>query len=106
MQDFSRIDTAERAREAVLDGRLKRILLLPEQLGGRDVPENVAYVPEPIHSLILSAIQEILELAKGGAWEISLVPEYRDRSFVPARIKIDAGQEHEPSAYNRQISVW
>lgn len=43
--DFSLIDSEQNAQQLCAQGSLVRMLLLPAEFSGPDIPENVVYVP-------------------------------------------------------------
>ena len=46
--DFSQIKSVKQAEDLVRRGEVERLLLLPQEFGGKEVPENVVYVAAAI----------------------------------------------------------
>lgn len=71
----------------IASGSLVTALLLPCELGGEEVPQNVVYVPPET----LAAQRPIIEriehsVSQGLVTELDVRPEYRGDSLVPFRI--------------------
>ena len=43
--DFSAIDSQAKADKAVRRGELEKLLLMPPEFGGEEIPPNTVYVP-------------------------------------------------------------
>jgi hypothetical protein len=103
--DFSGIDSREKAEALVQKGELKKLLLLPSEFGGEDVPPNVVYVPAFAVELKASTDQNvILPLAQEGkVTRYNATPEYEGKSFIPAAINIVAS---EPGSFTYRLAIW
>lgn len=103
--DFSGIDSREKAEALIQKGELQKLLLLPSEFGGQDVPPNVVYVPAFAVELKASTDQNvILPLAQEGKiTRYSATPEYVVKSFIPAAINIVAS---EPGAFTYRVAIW
>jgi hypothetical protein len=106
MLDFSSITSLKAAEDACRDGRLMKMLLLPAELGGQDLPENVLYVPPVACEMKNESTAELLDAVRGGMREVAVVPEYRGTSFVPTKITITAAQSGVPHQYKLEIRIW
>lgn len=106
MLDFSLITSLKAAEEACLHGDLIKILLLPAELGGRDIPENVVYVPPHVYEIKEHSTAELLSAVRMGMREVAVVPVYRGASVVPAKISITAARAQLQPGYEFDIGVW
>jgi hypothetical protein len=105
--DYSDVTSRERAEQLVAEGRLARILLFPAEFGGEDNPLNTAFVPPAI-----VAVRQQLIATLTGYVEQRLVdrmtvsPEYRGNSMVPARIRFRATSSTGPATFEPVIEIW
>lgn len=81
--DFSHVTSVQQAEDLVRRGDIERLLLLPSEFGGVEVPENVVYIPAGI-----SALKERID---------------QGDSFIPIAIRIEAS---DPGAFSTVISIW
>lgn len=103
--DFSGIDSREKAEALHVSGGLQKMLLFPERFGGKDIPENVVFVP-PWVAQVKARIDEtvIVPLLSGGMVErYEVQPEYQGKSFVPVALRITAS---EPGQFQERIAIW
>ena len=103
--DFSSVDSREKAEALVQKGVLKKLLLLPSEFGGEDVPPNVVYVPEFAVELKASTDHNVvLPLAREGkVTRYNATPEYQGKSFIPSAINIVA---NEPGSFTYRLAIW
>ena len=103
--DYSGVDSKEKAEELFQKGELQKLLLLPSEFGGEDVPPNVVFVPAFVVELKASTDQNIImPLAQEGKiTRYSATPEYEGKSFIPAVINIVAS---EPGAFTYKLAIW
>ena len=103
--DFSGIDSKEKAEALFQKGELQKLLLLPSEFGGEDVPPNVVFVPAFAVELKASTDQNVvLPLAQEGRiTRYSATPEYEGKSFVPAAINIVVS---EPESFTYKLAIW
>jgi hypothetical protein len=103
--DFSRIDSQAKAAALYRKGDLEKVLLLPEEFGGRDVPDNVLYVPVGVADvkagIDANVIRPLIEAGKVSQYKVE--PEYQGDSFVPIALKITAW---EPGKFTTTINIW
>lgn len=99
--------TSQTAAEALCrDGQLIRTLLLPQELGGEDTQENVVFLPPAARDAKDRTTAELIGLFRQGvAEQVSIIPEYRGESFVPARVLVSAWKA-ERAAYEKPIEIW
>lgn len=102
--DFSDIDSNEKAMELFQKGKLVRIFLMPLEFGGVDGPMNSLYVPEFVHTL-KSRYDAIVEdlLAEGKELGYSATPEYKGKSFIPSKLMIEVTGEPQ---FSETINIW
>lgn len=107
-QDFSHVRSLAQAKELVNEGKLFKVLLFPEEFGGKDIPPNVVYVPRGIPEARERVIGTLLRLAREGTIDrLEVNPEYKGDSFVPSKIRMRAwhsgkqGGEFQPS-----VDIW
>lgn len=103
--DFSGIDSREKAAALFKSGQLQKLLLLPPEFGGQDVPPNVVFVPTFAAELKVRTDQNVVfPLAHDGkVTRYSATPEYEGKSFVPCAINIVAS---EPGSFTFKVAIW
>ena|SRR6266571_4492332 len=106
MPDFSSITSMKAVEDACREGRLMKTLLLPAELGGRDLPENVVYLPPAAWEMKENSTPELLGWVRGGMRDVAVVPEYRGTSFVPTKIIITAAGSKSPNPCELEIRIW
>ena len=105
--DFSHVTSLEHARELVADGRLLETLLFPFELGGEARPENVVFVPPEVAGLQTKLTASLGQMFQDELIDqVRLVPEYRGKSFIPAKISVSAWHSQKPGRFERSIRVW
>ena len=105
--DFGDVRSRERAEQLAAEGRLARILLFPAEFGGEDVPANVTFVPPailPIREELIGTLTRFIE--EGLIDRMTVSPEYRGDSFVPARLRFDATHSSRPGSFHPVIEIW
>ena len=106
-QDFSTISSKAAARKLVAAGKLVAIHLFPRELGGQDVPENVAYITPAAAKEREAAIAELVaRVGKGDLDRMDVAPDYRGHSIVPTRIVMKAWHSSRGTKSERVIEVW
>lgn len=103
--DYRHVDSREKAEQLCKSGELKKLLLLPAEFGGDDIPVNVVYVPK-FAAEIKERIDEntIMPLAQEGkVRRYAAIPEYEGKSVVPSQIRISAT---EPGSFEAVVAVW
>jgi hypothetical protein len=103
--DFSQVSSVAKAQELVQRGELEQLLLLPAEFGGREVPENVVYVPVGFRSVKERIDRNIVAplVAEGKITRYRALPEYQGDSFIPIAIKIEAS---DPASFTTVINIW
>jgi hypothetical protein len=105
--DFSSVTTAAKAAELSDTGRLRRTLLVPVALGGQDAEANTAYVP-PSVVVVQERLNETLKryLSEGRIDNLSVDPEYKGKSLVPAKIRVSARKNGRVGEFTTVIGIW
>ena len=103
--DFSHVNSVKAAEDLVRRGDIERLLLLPSEFGGVEVPENVIYVPTGIGAMKERIDRNVVGplVAEGKITRYSAVPEYQGDSFIPIAIRIEAS---DPGAFSTVINIW
>jgi hypothetical protein len=103
--DFSSIDSLEKALALVSEGKLEKVLLLPEEFGGEDRRENVVYVPVGTAALKGQTDRNVIAplAAEGKVRRYNAAPQYAGNSFVPTSIKIEAS---DPGNFRFDLAIW
>ena len=103
--DFSTIDSLEKAVELFHRGDLEKLLLIPPEFGGEDIPDNTLYVPLGIADVKTGIDNNIIGplVEEGKITNYEALPEYQGESFVPIAIKIVAS---EPGDFTSTINIW
>ena len=102
--DFADVDI-KRAQALAKQGALVPLLLLPVEFGGKNIPQNVVYVPPFAFGEKRRIDLEIVaKLAKEGrVTQYEAIPEYQGASAVPIAIRVRASQ---PGDFTAQIIIW
>jgi hypothetical protein len=103
--DFSSVDSLAKAQELARAGQLQKMLLLPEEFGGGDVPPNCVFVPAWVAEKKAETDNNIVRplAADGKISTYRAMPQYQGKSFVPNAIKIDAS---DPGSFTLTIAIW
>lgn len=105
--DFSTVTSMETVMRLVSEGKLIKLLLFPKKFSGTDIPENIVYVPPAILKIQDQISREIIPLVeKGFGVQFSCKPEYREDSFVPAKIHYQASHPETNWHFERTIDIW
>lgn len=103
--DFASIDSREKAEVLSQRGELQKILLIPAEFGGQDIPPNVVYVPVFAAEVKARIDQNMIKplVTTGKVTRYQATPEYEGRSFVPISIAISATN---PGSFSARVAVW
>jgi len=107
MPDFSAVDSLEKAQALASEGKLERLYLFPLEFGGKDIPQNVLYVPIGFAAMkqrIDSMVRDLVN--QGQVSSYAAHPEYKGKSFVPSKIKIVASHPEKGGGLNPVIEIW
>ncbi|RAO78207.1 hypothetical protein CA260_10415 [Dyella jiangningensis] len=105
-RDFSNVRTWGRAEELFACGRLDRIFLWPPELGGKDLPSNICFVPRKAARLKTLVDGTVMaHMREGRICRYTALPEYKGGSFIPARIVIKAWKS-DKQASTSIIEIW
>ncbi len=105
--DYSQVTSLAAARALAAEGKLVKILLFPAELGGQDVPENVAYIPPyaaEARQLVIGTLRRFL--ADGLIDKLEVVPEYRGKSYVPTKLVMHATHSKTPGSIHPTVEIW
>jgi hypothetical protein len=105
--DFSAIDSVDKAASLAQQGQLEKIHLFPVEFGGENIPQNIAYVPvglAQVKAHFDGTVAKMLE--QGNVTQYSANPEWKGRSFVPARINIRAWHPERSGEFNYTMEIW
>ena len=102
--DFNAIDSLEKAMELFEKGELSKIYMMPLEFGGEDSPENTLYVPEFVQEL-KNRFDKMVEdlLLDGKKLSFEATPEYKGKSFVPAKLILVVTGDSE---FTETITIW
>lgn len=102
--DYSDVDKTQ-AAAMLADGRLAKLLLLPQMFGGQDVPENVVPVPPSVLEEKERIDQEIVRplALERRVTRYQANPCYDGDSFVPTAIEIVASGAHD---FRALVRIW
>lgn len=103
--DYQHIDSREKAEDLYRRGDLTKLLLLPPEFGGQDIPPNVVYVPAFAAQLKARIDQNTIKplAQKGQVRRYTATPEYEGTSVIPSLIRISAT---DPGRFEGSISIW
>ncbi|MEY8022165.1 hypothetical protein AB8P51_15105 [Muriicola sp. SD30] len=102
--DFSDIDSIEKAVALYEKGVLSKIYMMPLEFGGEDIPANTLYVPEFVHEFkegFDRMVEKLLE--EGKRISLDANPEYKGRSFIPSKLKLEVSGDTE---FSETINIW
>jgi hypothetical protein len=102
--DYSHIDSNEKAHQLYVNKELVKLHLMPLDWGGEDVALNIIYVPEVVveqKAVIDGMIEDFL--IAGLNINYSCSPEYKGKSFIPARLVISYTGDVENT---HTIEIW
>lgn len=105
--DFSEVTSREKAEVLYAQGKLERVLLFPAEFGGKDIPQNVVFVPLGITD-IKNQINGTLTRFVGDGLinKLTVEPEYKGQSFIPAKLKMRAWHTDKKGEFNPSIDIW
>jgi hypothetical protein len=103
--DFSEVDSRQKAEDLFRKGDLEKVLLLPAEFGGADIPHNVVYVPVGLGAIKAGIDRNVIGplIAEGKVTRYAATPEYQGASFIPIAIKVEAS---DPAAFSTVINIW
>ncbi|MBN3575636.1 hypothetical protein [Vibrio neptunius] len=105
--DFSKVDTREKALTLVQQGELFEVLLLPTELGGKNEPRNIVFVPEDISAAHEQNTQNVLSLIKDKLINrLEVQPVYKENSFVPSQVKMIGRHSVEKRRFITVLNIW
>jgi hypothetical protein len=106
MMTFDHVDSPSALAAEADAGTLRPALLFPQELGGQAVAENIVYLPDHAIQAQTAAIEGLLVAIRQGLTEVSIAPEYKGKSLVPARIQTSAGKPGAVPQYRFENAVW
>jgi hypothetical protein len=107
MAAWENVRSREVAEAMRLDGSLEPVLLMPAELGGTLDVANVVLVPPAARAERDRVVSQLLEVFRSGAADqLSVSPEYRGDSFVPASLVVAAWRQGLAPAFQHRIEVW
>ncbi|QBA65592.1 hypothetical protein EQY75_05230 [Muriicola soli] len=102
--DFSDIDSIEKAIDLYEKGELSKIYMMPLEFGGEDIPANTLYVPGFVQDFkegFDGTVEKLLLDGKIISFEAK--PEYKGRSFIPSKLKLEVSGDAE---FIESINIW
>jgi len=104
--DFSNITSNEKALELVKIGVLSSLYLMPLRFNGEESERNRLFVP-PIIAELKERYDNMVEelLMQGKINGYSCTPEYKEDSFIPSKLSIEAKKDGE-SVFTETINIW
>jgi len=103
--DFSDVDSLKKAEALYRKGQLEKLLLLPPEFGGEDIPDNTLYVPIGVGAIKNRIDQNMIGplVDEGKVRQYTAEPEYHGDSFIPIALKITAW---DPGEFTTTIRIW
>jgi len=103
--DFSDVDSPKKAEALYRKGQLEKLLLLPPEFGGEDIPDNTLYVPIGVGAIKNRIDQNMIGplVDEGKVRQYTAEPEYQGDSFIPIALKITAW---DPGEFTTTIRIW
>jgi hypothetical protein len=107
VRDFSKVTSAVLAEAEVKNGMLVRIHLFPLEFGGKDIPQNVTWIPAGMDEVRLKLMGTLQRFASEGLInKLSVEPEYNGDSFVPCRITYNAVHSEKGGGFTPTMELW
>jgi hypothetical protein len=91
--NFNEIDTIAKAEQLFHKGKLEKLYLVPPMFGGKDIIQNIIYVPIGINAAkekVDNHIADLLDQEKTQSYNCNL--EYKDKSVIPSKLIITTGK--------------
>ncbi|MBE4462966.1 hypothetical protein [Vibrio parahaemolyticus] len=105
--DFSGVDTRGKALELVKQGELFEVLLLPIELGGKEEPKNIVFVPADIPEAHEKNTENVLHFVKKKlSNSLEVQPIYKGNSFVPSQVKMIGKHSVENRNFIMVTNIW
>lgn len=105
--DYSEVTSKKAARERVRRGELVETRLYPAELGGRDDPENVIYLPPAVMEARALAIATVERQAEQDLIDhLEVDADYKGKSIVPSEITIRGTHRRLPGVLQVSVHVW
>lgn len=105
--DFAKVASLDQAKALEAKGQLAKLLMFPAEFGGEDVAMNVLYVPPRTVRQRTAHIQTLRAwIQEGAVNSLDVRPEYRDTSFVPSRIHMNASHSESGEQRTLTLDVW
>ena len=105
--DFSDVDSLKKCEDLMEKGELFKILLFPAEFGGKDIPNNICYVPAGIPEIKDKLTETLIDFVeKGLINKLNVELEYKGKSFIPSKIKMFTSKSDKPGEFNPVINVW
>jgi hypothetical protein len=105
--DYSNVTSNEAAIKLASEGKLFKVLLFPEEFGGKDVAANVVYVPAGIPEIKDQITGSLIRFFNEGLIDkLNVQPEYKGSSFIPSKIHIKATHSENEGGFEPTIEVW
>jgi len=105
--DLSKVTSRETAEALFADGKLEKMLLFPSEFGGKEIPQNIVYVPLGISAIKGQLTGTLVRMVKDRQInKLTVTPEYKGNSFIPSRITMRAWHTDQKGEFNPSIEVW
>lgn len=105
--DFSDVTSREKAEAMYAQGKLEKVFLFPSEFGGEDIPQNVVFVPPGVSDIKNQLTGTLIRFVKDGLVnKLTVEPEYKGKSFIPARIKMRAWHTEKKGEFTPSIDIW
>lgn len=103
--DFRAVDSLAKAQQLAGSGQLQKMLLLPIEFGGQDIPPNWVLVPHWVAEKKAETDNNVIRplAAEGKVSTYRATPQYQGKSFVPNAISIEASS---PGSFSMTIAIW
>jgi len=105
--DFATVTSVAAAKQLAATGALVKALLFPAELGGKPDAENLVYITPQAAADRALVIQTLTQMVHDGVVnQMTVEPDYRGGSFIPARIRMKAWRDGKKGSFERTIEVW
>lgn len=105
--DYSKVTSRAQAERLAAQGKLVKILLFPGEFGGEDAAHNIVYVPEAAADAKDLTTGTLIKLFEDGLIDkLTVEPEYKGKSVVPARIVMKASHSGKDGKFEPTVEIW
>lgn len=101
---FETVESRDAAELLAQKGLLRRVHVFPLSLGGKDVDQNIVYLPKAAALKKKALDEKIMALVQQGkASDLSVKLTHKEKSFIPSALLCEVSGE---SGFQQTVEVW